>query len=142
GFIPVIVIKHILTVVGDENIVETIIVVVTHSHCRSPACSDQSSFDRYICKRAVAVIFVEPIRRAEWRSFQASSAKDKQVHPAIVIVVDEGHSTPNHLDDVALRVHTTIDNRLSKTCLFSDIAKMRQKWTTGRLASGLRLYAT
>src|SRR5207302_3949029 len=44
--IAVIVIKHILTVVSDKDVVETIIVVVTHSHCRSPACADQSSFDR------------------------------------------------------------------------------------------------
>ena len=65
--IAVVVIQHVLAVVGDEEIVEAVVVVVADGHRRRPARSRQARLRRHIGKGAVAVVLVETIGRTRRR---------------------------------------------------------------------------
>jgi hypothetical protein len=87
--------------------------IVAHGHSGCPTCANQTGLGGDIGERAVAVVLVETIRGA-WRgAFETGAVKNEQVHPAIVVIVDERHSTSDDFDDVVLGVHAAVNNRLS-----------------------------
>ncbi len=91
--VAVVVIEHVLAVVGDEEVVEAVVVVVADGHRGRPTRALQSSFGRDVGERAVAIVLVEAVGGTGGRAFQAGAAENEQIHPSIVVVVDE---TPRH----------------------------------------------
>src|SRR6185369_1769394 len=140
GSVAVIAIEHVIAIVGNKDVVESVVVVVGHRHGRRPAGAKQPGIRSDIGKRSIAIIFVQAVGGTGRRDFQASTAENEQVHPAIVVVVNERHAAPDYFDDVALAVNTTVNYRLREACKFCDISKASQEGAAGRLSARLWLY--
>ncbi len=130
-----------MTVVGDEQIVEPVVVVVADGDGRRPAGAGQAGLPRHIRERAVAVVLVEAICRLRRRAFETGAAQHEQIEPAVVVVVEERHSAAHDFDDVALAVDAAIDDRVGQSRLRRDIGEARVERAPRRLASRLRLDA-
>ena len=95
--VAVVAIEHVLAVVGDEEIVEAVVVVVADGHRRGPARSRQPGLLGHVGEGAVAVVLVEAIGRARRRAFEARAAQHEDVEPAVVVVVEERHAAARPL---------------------------------------------
>ena len=130
-----------MTVAGDEQVVEAIIVVVTHGDARCPPGPCQPGFFGHVRKRAVTIVLVQAIRRPWRRARQTSAVQNEQVEPAIVVVVEKRDPAPDDLDDVALRVLAAVHSRLGETRGFGDVGEAGEKRTSGGLSARLWLHA-
>lgn len=63
GAVTIVFVEDVLATVGDEKVVEAVVVVIAHTYAAGPACSQATLLFRYVSKGAVAVIFVESIGR-------------------------------------------------------------------------------
>ena len=59
--VSIVAVKNILTVVSDEDIFKTIIVIVTDGHSTGPTCAQQSGFFGDIGKRSIPIILVQAV---------------------------------------------------------------------------------
>src|SRR6202034_1959030 len=136
--IPVVAVQNVLPERGAKDIVEAIVVVVPDADSTSPSERAQSCFFRNICKRSVAVVFVQPIRGAPGSAFQPSARQHKQVHPPIIIVINEGAAASSGLYDVLFDFWVTIDHWIVQNRDSSDVHKMGVEGTSGCCGSGQR----
>src|ERR1700739_2298406 len=82
---------------GDEDVVEAVVVVVTDGNAEAEQRNAESGFAGHVGKRAVVVVVVE-LRRggAVFRvGGPVLSVNQKNVRPAVVVVIDEG-TTRSH----------------------------------------------
>ena len=89
GAVAVVTVEPILAVVGEEEILPSVVVVVAHANALRPAGIAEARLGRNIGKRAVSIVVVEPVARAGRTSGQRASAKNEDIHPAVVVVVEE-----------------------------------------------------
>src|SRR5690349_16625096 len=87
--VPVVVIEHVVPVVGDEQVVETVIVVIADSNGGRPTGTVQSGFRGDIGKTAIPVVLVKTVGGSRRIALQPRAAEHEQIHPAIVVVVDK-----------------------------------------------------
>src|SRR5579862_4374230 len=87
--VAVVAVEDILPVSRAEDIVKSVIVVVADADTAGPPNRVQTCFFRDVGKCAVAVVFVESICGAFGRSSKASAGKHQQIHPPIVVVIQE-----------------------------------------------------
>src|SRR5437870_704264 len=95
-------VEDVMSPVGDEQILETVVVVVTDTHSAGPARFEQPRFLGDVCECAVAVVLIEAIARTFGSVRQANSRRDKDVEPAIVVVVQDRKSTRLNSSHVAI----------------------------------------
>src|SRR5580704_2005779 len=101
GSVAIVVPQGAITPVGDVQVVETIIIVVARANALAPASAGNAGFEGDIGKGAVPVVLVEP---AHWRltrwplGFKAGTVHQKDIEPAIVVVVDEGAAAPGSFE--------------------------------------------
>ena len=113
----------ILPVVGEEEILEAVVVVVAHADALRPAGAEQAGLGGHVGEGAVAVVFVEVVA-GFWRSvFETPSAGDEDVHPAVVVVVEEGAAGGHGFDDVGEAVGLAIDHRCGQAGCVGNIDK-------------------
>ena len=62
--VAIVAIQNVLAPVGDEQIVESVVVVVANSDARRPAGAEQAGLLRHVGERAVAVVLVQAVGRA------------------------------------------------------------------------------
>src|SRR5205807_30634 len=62
GSIPIVVIEPVLSEISTENIVESVVVVVSYANTASPANSLQARFFSYVREGAIAIISIEAVR--------------------------------------------------------------------------------
>ena len=113
--VAVVVIQHVVAVVGDEEIVKSVVVVVADCHRRGPSGVRQARLLGHIGERAVAIVLVKPVGSAGWSIFEARAAQNQEIEPAVVVVVEKRHAAADDLDDVALGVDAPIDHRRGQT---------------------------
>src|ERR1700761_1775624 len=92
--VAIVTVKDILPVGGAEDIIETVVVIVPNAYAAGPPDGVQASLLCDVRECSVAVVFVESICGAFGGTAKTSSRKDKQIHPTIVVVVDECTSAP------------------------------------------------
>src|SRR6266567_3229732 len=131
-----------MSVVSDKDVVESIVIVVADRNSRGPAGTCEACFDGDIGERPITIVLVQTIRSIGGNVFQASAAKKKQIHPTVVVVIDERHAASNHFNDVVLSVYSAIDSRMGQASLFCDIGKARWKRAAGGFAARLSLDAS
>ena len=93
--VAVVAIERVLPVVGDEQIVVAVVVVVADAAGLSPAgLVLQAGADRDIGEGAVAIVLEEVAMRllAGGKSLQPPAVHQEQIEPAIVVVVVEGQA--------------------------------------------------
>jgi len=121
--VTVIVIKGILPVITDEEIFESIIVVITNTNPLSPTGARETCSDRDIGKRAVAIVLKQ---MAGWlfrfgKSFEMLAIHEEDVEPSIVVVVVKCDSAAGCLEKIFVLLHSTENGLGVQTCLASNI---------------------
>jgi len=104
--VAVVVVENIFAEVGDEEIVETVVVVVADADGLSPAGMGEAGFGGDIGEGAVAIIF-EEMRGgllAGGETFEAGSIDEKNVEPAVVVVIVEGDAAACGLEEIFIFV--------------------------------------
>src|SRR5438552_4338490 len=79
-------------------ILPAIVVVIAYADGRSPSQSLKASLLGDVGKCAVAIVSIESISGST-RSRHASSAKDKYVNPAVLVVIEKCASTADRFRD-------------------------------------------
>ena len=111
--------------VGTKNVVEPVIVVVCNADAICPPDSLQPCFVGNIGEGAVAVVLVQAIRRLRRISFQTSARKQKNVCPAVIVVVNESATATVGFEDVLLTIQSSINDGRIQPRRFRDVGEVR-----------------
>jgi len=89
GAVAVVVVENIFAEVGDEKIVETVVIVIADAHALSPAGMMQAGFGSDISEGAVAIIFEKMRNRflASRKTFETPAVDEENIQPAVVVVI-------------------------------------------------------
>src|SRR6266498_500734 len=110
GAVAIVVIKHNAAVVGDDQVVEAIVVVVADAASLSPTGSCQPCLFGDVREGAISIVMEEKIGRLmRWRDALEPSAVDHEdVEPAVVVVIKERDAAAGFFEDVSLARDTAI----------------------------------
>src|ERR671923_2305853 len=84
--VSIIVIKNILAVISDEQVVEAVVVVVANADALSPAGTAQPGFIGDVGEGAITIVF-EKVRGgflAFGKTFKTRAIHDENIEPAVV----------------------------------------------------------
>ncbi len=105
GAVTVVVVEDVVAKIGDEQIVETVIIVIAHAAALPPAGARQAGLFGDVGKGAVAIVAKQIAGGMAipqgW--IEAGSVHQKNVEPAIVVVVEQRHAAA-HLFEQELLV--------------------------------------
>src|SRR5262249_42286441 len=91
GAVAIVVIEDVFAEVGDEQVLEAVVVVIANANALSPAGVDETGFDRDVGKGAVAIVLEQMTGGglAGGKAFEAGAVDEEDVKPAVVVVVVE-----------------------------------------------------
>ena len=109
--VSVVVVKDDSTPISHDQIVISVVVIISDAAPLAPSRSKQSSFLRYVRKGPIAVIVKQKVRRLMLRrdALKSRPIHHKDVQPAIVVVIEKGNTTSRFLQEPAL-VGATAEN--------------------------------
>ena len=123
--IPIVSIENILTVIGDKQIVVSVVIIVSHAGPLPPARAKQLGVSSHIRKGSILVIVVEvtdgflPLRK----TFQRCSVDKKDIWVSIVVIVEESYTAACGFQYV-LFVITTCNVTCSQACFGGYVFKL------------------
>src|SRR5579864_379180 len=129
--VAVVTVKNVLAVRGTENVIKTVVVVVSNAHAAGPPQRVQTSFFCNVGKCAVPIVFIQSIRRPCGNSLQTSTRKHEQIHPPIIVEINESAAASSRLDDVLLRLFVPINHRSVQARFRGNIDEMGVEGATG-----------
>src|SRR4051812_2185173 len=138
--ISVVAIEPVLSEVGAEDVVKAVVVIVGDADSVCPACCFQAGLLGYIREGAIAVVLIEPIGRFGRVTLQARPREQENVHPAVIVVINEGAPATVCLQDVFLVFNPAIDDLRVQASRFRDIRQARWKRTLRGHRNRLRLH--
>ena len=109
--IAVVAVETVLPEVCAKNILESVIVVIADANRGGPARCFQTGFFRHIGECAVTIVLVKAIAGVRRIFREAGTRQQKNIHPTVVVVVDEGTTTTGGFQNVFLAVHSAVDGR-------------------------------
>ncbi len=136
--VPVVSIQRVLAPVGEEEIVEAVIVIVADGHGRCPAGASEAGFPGHIGESAVSIIPVQPVDGAFGRAFQAGAAQQEDVEPAVVVIVKQRAAAAHGFEDVRLAIGSPVNERRMQSGLARDIDEARMERKSGWLSARQR----
>jgi hypothetical protein len=101
--------QHILVVIGEEQVIQAVVVVIADGDAGDPAGTGEAGFRSDILERPIAIVLVKPVAGAVGSVAEARATKNQDVEPAIVIVVKEGDAATDGFENVALGVDTPVN---------------------------------
>jgi len=106
GAIAVVVVQHVFAEVRNEEIVEAVVVVVADAGSLAPAGMEQAGFGSDVGEGAVAIVLEQMIDGllTGGKAFEARAVDEKNVEPAVVVVVVESHAAAGSLEEVFVLV--------------------------------------
>src|SRR5215469_9578388 len=113
GSVAIVSIKNILAKVRTENVVEAVVVVIANANPRSPTLMVKTRFFRDISERSVAIVLIQSVGGAFGSTLEPGATEDKNVHPPVIVVVNEGATATRRLQNVFFGVHASVDYRLA-----------------------------
>src|SRR5258708_6881024 len=112
-----------LPVSNNEKIVEAVVVIVADSHSHSHHFDVESCSVRHISERAVVIVVIKLGRRMlQNMAGPVHAVRQKNVRPAVVVIVNKGHARSHGFRQEFLPESTVVVNE-SNPGLLSDIAK-------------------
>ena len=92
GAVSVVAVKNAAAILGDVQIGKTVAVVVTDSDTHTVAASGDAGFFGDVGESSIAVILIECVaqRRIGIEEIAFAAVDEINVHPAVVVVVEEG----------------------------------------------------
>ena len=141
--VAVIPIKSVLTVIGDEQIVPAVVVVIAHAAGLSPTgFVFQAGAYRNVCKCSVAIVFEQPAMRllAFGEAFETPAIDHEEIDPAILIVVIESQAAAGGFKQVLVVFHAAINGYVGQSGLRSHFNKAdaERRAFNGRLGPASR----
>src|SRR5439155_10890622 len=123
GTVCIVVIEDILAPVGDEQILETVVIVISDAHSLAPARAAKARPCRNIRERPVAVVVVEVVSwlAAFGETLQSGRIDSEYIRPPVVVVVEEGDPATRCLNDPALPVFLATNADRIQARVSSDI---------------------
>ena len=106
GAVAVVVVEHVLAVVGDEQIVVAVVVVVADADALSPAGVLEPSLQGDVGEGAVAIVLEQVVEGlfARRKAFEPPAVDQEDVEPAVVVVVVEGDAAAGGLEQIFVLV--------------------------------------
>ena len=98
--IAVVVIEHILSEIGNEKIVEAIVIVISNAACLTPSRTSESSLPGDIREGSIAIVMKQIAGGLTISScgIQAGSVDEEDIEPAVIVVVKERHASAHFLE--------------------------------------------
>ena len=109
--VAVIAVQRVLSKIGAKYVVKAVVVIVSDRDSTCPSEPVQTRFLRDIRECPVPVVLVQPIRRAVGGACEARAGENKQIHPPIIVIVNEGAPASGGLHDVLFALFIAIDHR-------------------------------
>src|SRR5258708_1559985 len=109
GGVAVVVVENIFAEVGDEKIVETVVVVIADADALSPARMMQAGFGSDVGEGAVAIVFEKMRNRflASRKTFEAPAVDEENIQPAVVVVIVKSDTAAGGFEKVFVFVLAT-----------------------------------
>src|SRR5216684_8249348 len=136
--VTVVAVEDVLAPVGDEQIVEAVIVIVAHTYAASPTRLQQACPLGHIREAAVPVVFEESIAGARGSVGETGPGEQKNIEPAVVVEVEKGATTTESFDDVIFAVAFTVDCDGPQASFCAYIGESGIERKARRFATGLR----
>ena len=123
--VPSVSVQAILTPIRDEEIVVSVIVVVADAGALAPTARAQPGPVGDILERTVPPISVQMIGRLPplGKTFEHRAVDEKDVEPAVAVVVDRGRAGPGRLEQVLVRVLATEDGHRIQSRLLCHVGE-------------------
>ena len=112
GAVAVVVVEDVLAVVGDEEIVEAVVVVVADAAGLAPAGFVlEAGAVGDVGEGAVAIVFEEMAAGllAGGEAFETPAVDEEEVQPAVVVVVVEGDAAAGGFEEVLVGELAAVD---------------------------------
>ena len=122
-------IEDILAVVGDVQILKTIIVIITDADALAPAGVSEAGFLGDIGKRAFVIVAVEMIGGSIFygRALEFCAVDDEDVGPAVIVVVENRDAGAGGFDDVFFGGYATEGVGHGEAGLFCDVREVGER---------------
>ena len=140
GAITVVVVENTFAEVSDEKIVETVVIVVSDTNSLSPTGVEQAGFGGDVGESAIAIVF-EEMRRgllASRKTFEAPAVDEKNVQPAVVVVIIESDAAAGGFEKVFVFVLATEDSFYIQAGLTPDVQEGNTEIVSRRSNGSLR----
>src|SRR5438445_319951 len=123
--VAIVMVKDILPVICQEQVIAAIVVVITHTNAIAPAGLQDPGLGSRVGECPVSVIVIEMARGglAGGETFQARAAGDKNIQPAIVVVVKERNAGTVGFHDISLLIFVSINRRSSQAGARSNVGE-------------------
>ena len=89
-----------------------------------------------VSEGAIAIIFVEAVGGARRSALEQGPGEEKDIHPAVIVVVNEGAATAVGLQNVFVDLSTTVNGGRVKSGGGGYVGEMRVKRAPGRRLAG------
>src|SRR5438128_2660430 len=122
--VAVVAIENILAPVGDEQVIVAVIVVIANAHRGHPAGALQSRLFRNVRKRAVTIVLVQAVSATLGWAFETRAAKQEDIDPAVIVVIDERGASTYGLENVLFSIHAAVNYWRHQSGLLGDIHEM------------------
>src|ERR1700676_4620301 len=133
GTVAIVVVKNIFSVVGDVQVVESVVVVVANASSLTPTRMTQAGLFGDIGEGAVVIIVVQVAGRRvrSVKRIERGSIDDENVRPAVIFVVKYRHAGASGFDDVFFDVHSAKDDFCSQAGLLSLVGEISDGFGRG-----------
>src|SRR5437667_11858550 len=109
--IAIVAIQLVLAEVGAKQIFEAVVIVVSNANTCCPTCIAKAGSFGNIRERSITIIFIQAIGRFRRGAFDFRAAKQKNIDPAVIVVIDESATTAGRFEDVIFRIGTAVNDR-------------------------------
>ena len=135
-------VEDVLAVVADEEIVEAVVVIIADAHGLSPAGVGEAGLERHIGEGAIAIIFEEVTDRllSFGETFQAPPIDQKDIEPAIVVVIVEGDAASRGFEEILIFFYAAKDGLGVEACLPGHVGEADSERAAGRRSTRCRIF--
>ena len=123
GTVAVVAVEDVLTVVTDEEIVPTVVVVVADTAALSPSAACKTGFSSNVGESTIPIV-LEEMRDGFLvlgKAFETGTVDEKDIDPVIVVIVEESYSAACGFEQVSVLVLTPIDSFGIEAGLAGDV---------------------
>src|ERR1700733_2809283 len=139
--IAIVAVEGVLAVVGHEQVIEAVVVVVADAASLAPSgLVLQSRTDRHVSKCSVPIVLEEPAMRflPRGKPVQPPTVHQEEIRPPIMIVVIESQTASSRLEKVLVMEYAAIDRLAREAGLRSHLNEADAEGCTlnGRFRAG------
>src|SRR5207247_6623749 len=115
--VAIVAIEHLIAVIGNEQIDGAVVVVVAGADALPPSASAHARLlsDVHECAVAAVSIQMAPRRGVAGRGFETGAVDEKNVGPAVVVVIQDRDASAGGFEDVVLGVFAADDRARGQT---------------------------